>query len=95
MTKPILTISAKAALYNAVSDAEETYLETVRDNHFRGDRPTPTELYHKGIYCALYGLVCRFGLEADYLDWRDEPATYEDDENDEEDENEDDEEDST
>lgn len=99
MTKPILNTSAKAQLFNKTYDAEESYLEAVRDNYFRGYRPTQTELYHKGIYCALYGLVCRLGLESEYLDWRVEPATYEDDENDEEDknedENEDDEEEST
>ena len=80
MTKSILNTTAKAALYNAVSDAEESFLETVRDNHYRGDRPTPTELYHKGIYCALFGLVSRFGLETEYLEWREEPATETDDE---------------
>lgn len=99
MTEIFLSDSAKAALFNASYEAEENLLTAVRGPVGVGSMETREVLYRRGIYRALYDLICRFGLEAEYLDWRDEPATYEDDENDEEDknedENEDDEEEST
>lgn len=84
MTTPILNNTAKADLYNATVDAEEAYLAAVRENRLHGDRPTITEVYLKGIYCALYSLVCRFGLEEYYLDWLSEPAVETGDEKEEE-----------
>lgn len=68
MTKPILNTGAKAALFNASYEAEENLLTAVRGAAGAGSMETREVLYRRGIYRALYDLICRFGLEADYLD---------------------------
>lgn len=94
MTEIFLSDSAKAALFNTAYEAEENLLMAIRGSAGVGSMETREVLYRRGIYRALYDLICRFGLEADYLDWVSEP-TIKDDEEDENKDNGEDEEEST
>ena len=80
MTKTILNVSAKAALFNASYEAEENLLTAIRGAAGVGSMETREVLYRRGIYRALYDLICRFGLEVDYLDWVSEPTIEEEQE---------------
>lgn len=80
MTEVFLSDSAKAALFNASYEAEENLLTAVRGAAGVGSMETREVLYRRGIYRALYDLICRFGLEAEYLDWVSEPTIEEEQE---------------
>jgi len=84
----ILDNEAKAALLNATVESESAFLDCVRTNAGRSmegslkARHEAAESYLKGIYCGIYSLLCRLGLEELYLDWVSEPAEEIDDEED-------------
>ena len=80
MTEIFLSNSAKAALFNASYEAEENLLTAVHGAAGVGSVETREVLYRRGIYRALYDLICRFDLEADYLDWVSEPTIEEEQE---------------
>ena len=80
MTEIFLSDSAKAALFNASYEAEENLLTAVRGAAGVGSMETREVLYRRGIYRALYDLICRFDLETDYLDWVSEPTIEEEQE---------------
>lgn len=82
MLECFLSDSAKGAIFSAVYDAEENYLYEVRQS--RNAPATTAEMYYKGMYIALYGLMCRLSLKPQYQDWV--SGVIEDDEEDEEEE---------
>ena len=67
----------KAKLFNATLDAEENFLEKVRENGRNNNKPTAGEMYLKGVYNALYNFICEIGMEESFLEWAECPVEEE------------------
>lgn len=83
MTKIEMNDSAKAAVLNAVLEAELNFIDAVRENALEaaiiGELPKKLvlkEAQYRAIYMAMYSLCERLGLSDFYDEWREEP-TYE------------------
>ena len=84
MAKIEMNDSAKAAILNAVLEAELDLIEAIRQNALREEKECRTlkakhvlrETHYRDIYAALYSLCDRLGLRDFYDEWREEP-TYE------------------
>lgn len=85
MTKIEMNDSAKAAVLNAVLDAEVDLIDAIRKNALREEEGTLKakhvlrETHYRDIYAAQYRLCDRLGLSDFYDEWREEP-TYEEEE---------------
>lgn len=84
MTKIEMNDSAKAAILNAVLEAELNFIDAVRENALKEEtqmrilkaKRVLKETHYRDIYAAQYRLCNRLGLARFYDDWRDKP-TYE------------------
>jgi hypothetical protein len=74
--------SAKAAVLNAVLEAELNFIDAVRKNALREEagilkaKHVLKETHYRDIYAAQYRLCNRLGLGDFYNEWREVP-TYE------------------
>ncbi len=81
-----LNDEAKAAVLNAVLEAEMNLIDTIRENALREEegalkeKHVLRETHYRDIYAAQYRLCDRLGLARFYDDWRDEPLSEEEDE---------------
>lgn len=79
----VLNDEAKAAVLNAVLDAEWDLIDVIRKNALREEEGTLKakhvlrETHYRDIYAAQYRLCNRLGLARFYDDWRDEPLREE------------------
>ena len=82
MKKIEMNDSAKAAVLNAVLEAEVNLIDTIRENALKEEagilkaKHVLKETHYRDIYAAQYRLCNRLGLARFYDDWREEP-TYE------------------
>ena len=82
MTRIEMNDSAKAAVLNAVLEAELNFIDAVRKNALREEagilkaKHVLKETHYRDIYAAQYRLCDRLGLSGFYDEWREEP-TYE------------------
>lgn len=84
MTKIEMNDSAKAAVLNAVLEAELNFIDAVRENALKEEaemrilkaKHVLKEMHYRDIYAAQYRLCNRLGLSDFYDEWREEP-TYE------------------
>ena len=75
MAKIEMNDSAKAAVLNAVLEAELNFIDAVRANALK-EEAVLKETHYRDIYAAQYRLCNRLGLARFYDEWREEP-TYE------------------
>lgn len=79
MTKIEMNDSAKAAVLDAVLEAELNFIDAVRENALKEEagilksKHVLKETHYRDIYAAQYRLCDRLGLARFYDDWRDEP----------------------
>lgn len=79
----VLNDEAKAAVLNAVLDAELKLIDVIRENALREEaevlkeKHVLRETHYRDIYAAQYRLCIRLGLARFYDDWRDEPLREE------------------
>lgn len=82
MAKIEMNDSAKAAVLNAVLEAELNFIDAVRANALKEEagiikaKHVLKETHYRDIYAAQYRLCNRLGLARFYDEWREEP-TYE------------------
>ena len=78
-----LNNEAKAAVLNAVFEAELNFVDAVRGNALKEEagilkaKHVLKETHYRDIYAAQYRLCNRLGLARFYDDWRDEPLIEE------------------
>lgn len=85
MTKIEMNDSAKAAVLNAVLEAELNFIDAVRENALKEEtemrilkaKRVLKETHYRDIYAAQYRLCNRLGLARFYDDWRDKPLIEE------------------
>lgn len=75
--------SAKAAVLNAVLEAELNFIDAVRANALKEEagilkaKHVLKETHYRDIYAAQYRLCNRLGLSDFYDEWREEPVSEE------------------
>lgn len=80
MAKIEMNDSAKAAVLNAVLEAELNFIDAVRANALKEEagilkaKHVLKETHYRDIYAAQYRLCNRLGLARFYDEWREEPS---------------------